>query len=67
MNLLRQTILLFTLFLFALATKEQICNEHECYPHIFLPTTEFQEVKEGQQIPSGILSMCYVSYNRSTY
>ena len=30
-----------------------ICNDGNCYPRVFRPTTEFQEVLEGQEIPAG--------------
>lgn len=30
-----------------------ICHQGACYPRVFRPTTEFQEVLEGQEIPSG--------------
>jgi hypothetical protein len=51
-------ILTFCLFLivFALAIEDQICNDNECYPRIFVPTEEFQVVKEGQELPKGRLS-----------
>lgn len=35
----------------------QICstqNPHECYPRVFVPTDEFQVVREGQEIPPGL-------------
>lgn len=31
-----------------------ICHGNECYPRVFVPTEEFQVVKEGQEIPKGI-------------
>ncbi|KAF9568844.1 nucleotide exchange factor sil1 [Mortierella alpina] len=31
-----------------------ICNNGSCYPRIFRPTAEFQEVLEGQEIPPGL-------------
>ncbi|KAG9323761.1 hypothetical protein KVV02_007756 [Mortierella alpina] len=31
-----------------------ICNNGGCYPRAFRPTTEFQEVLEGQEIPPGL-------------
>ncbi|KAF9297738.1 hypothetical protein BGZ88_009150 [Linnemannia elongata] len=31
-----------------------ICHQGACYPRVFRPTTEFQEVLEGQEIPSGL-------------
>ncbi|KAF9931827.1 hypothetical protein FBU30_009523 [Linnemannia zychae] len=31
-----------------------ICREGSCYPRVFQPTTEFQEVLEGQEIPTGL-------------
>ncbi|KAG9069761.1 hypothetical protein KI688_009086 [Linnemannia hyalina] len=31
-----------------------ICREGACYPRVFRPTTEFQEVLEGQEIPTGL-------------
>ncbi|KAF9179155.1 hypothetical protein BGZ51_007181 [Haplosporangium sp. Z 767] len=33
---------------------EVICNNGYCYSRIFRPTTEFQEVLEGQEIPPGL-------------
>ncbi|KAF9109084.1 hypothetical protein BGX27_008025 [Mortierella sp. AM989] len=33
---------------------EVICNDGACYPRVFRPTTEFQEVLEGQEIPGGL-------------
>jgi hypothetical protein len=33
---------------------ENICHGNECYPRVFVPTEEFQLVKEGQVIPKGI-------------
>lgn len=30
-----------------------ICNNGSCYPRVFRPTAEFQEVLEGQEIPAG--------------
>ena len=39
------------------ADTELICpsdNAAECYPRIFYPTEEFQIIKEGQEIPSGL-------------
>ncbi|KAG0252465.1 hypothetical protein BG011_006951 [Mortierella polycephala] len=33
---------------------EVICNNGNCYSRIFRPTTEFQEVLEGQEIPIGL-------------
>ncbi|KAF9351456.1 hypothetical protein BGX26_010556 [Mortierella sp. AD094] len=33
---------------------EVICNNGACYPRVFRPTTEFQEVLEGQEIPGGL-------------
>ncbi|KAG0366289.1 hypothetical protein BC939DRAFT_524945 [Gamsiella multidivaricata] len=33
---------------------EVICNNGACYARVFRPTTEFQEVLEGQEIPSGL-------------
>lgn len=36
---------------------DQICptqNPDECYPRVFVPTDEFQIVREGQEIPSGL-------------
>lgn len=38
---------------FALANTEKICHGGECYPRIFVPTEDFQIVKEGQEIPRG--------------
>jgi len=32
-----------------------ICNKGHCYPRVFRPTTEFQEILEGQEIPGGNL------------
>ncbi|KAF9148889.1 hypothetical protein BG015_009370 [Linnemannia schmuckeri] len=31
-----------------------ICRQGSCYPRVFRPTTEFQEVLDGQEIPSGL-------------
>ncbi|GJJ77295.1 nucleotide exchange factor SIL1 [Entomortierella parvispora] len=31
-----------------------ICNKGHCYPRVFRPTTEFQEVLDGQEIPGGL-------------
>ncbi|KFH63448.1 hypothetical protein MVEG_10857 [Podila verticillata NRRL 6337] len=31
-----------------------ICNKGYCYPRVFRPTYEFQEVLEGQEIPGGL-------------
>jgi hypothetical protein len=31
-----------------------ICHGNECYPRVFVPTEEFQMVREGQEIPKGI-------------
>ncbi|KAG0344948.1 hypothetical protein BG004_004057 [Podila humilis] len=31
-----------------------ICDKGYCYPRVFRPTHEFQEVLEGQEIPSGL-------------
>ncbi|KAF9099104.1 hypothetical protein BGX29_007297 [Mortierella sp. GBA35] len=31
-----------------------ICRQGNCYPRVFRPTTEFQEVLEGQEIPGGL-------------
>ncbi|KAG0089021.1 nucleotide exchange factor sil1 [Podila epicladia] len=31
-----------------------ICNKGHCYPRLFRPTYEFQEVLEGQEIPGGL-------------
>ncbi|KAF9902977.1 hypothetical protein BX616_001749 [Lobosporangium transversale] len=31
-----------------------ICRNGACYPRVFRPTTEFQEVLEGQEIPGGL-------------
>ncbi|KAF9907062.1 nucleotide exchange factor sil1 [Linnemannia zychae] len=31
-----------------------ICHQGSCYPRVFRPTTEFQEVLEGQEIPGGL-------------
>ncbi|KAK3841689.1 MAG: hypothetical protein J3R72DRAFT_475352 [Linnemannia gamsii] len=31
-----------------------ICHQGSCYPRIFRPTAEFQEVLEGQEIPTGL-------------
>ncbi|KAJ3127351.1 nucleotide exchange factor sil1 [Nowakowskiella sp. JEL0407] len=56
---------LFCLFLlisivFASAQKsDEICvkndsGEVDCYPRVFLPTNEFQIIKEGQQVPPGL-------------
>ncbi|KAI1298321.1 hypothetical protein EDD11_006803 [Mortierella claussenii] len=33
---------------------EVICNDGACYPRVFRPTSEFQEVLYGQEIPSGL-------------
>ncbi|KAF8937367.1 hypothetical protein BGZ58_002823 [Dissophora ornata] len=33
---------------------EVICNNGACYPRVFRPTTEFREVLEGQEIPTGL-------------
>ncbi|KAG0307919.1 hypothetical protein BGZ98_009485 [Dissophora globulifera] len=39
----------------AASTKpEVICKDGSCYPRIFRPTTEFQEVLDGQEIPGGL-------------
>ncbi|KAG0271466.1 hypothetical protein BGZ95_000718 [Linnemannia exigua] len=31
-----------------------VCHQGSCYPRIFRPTTKFQEVLEGQEIPAGL-------------
>jgi nucleotide exchange factor SIL1 len=39
------------------ADTELICptdNAAECYPRLFQPTKDFQDIKEGQDIPSGL-------------
>jgi hypothetical protein len=61
----RMSLRIFIFFLlFALCTTandEQICRGGQCYPRIFLPTGEFQLVKEGQEIPAGNLIQLVVS------
>jgi hypothetical protein len=52
--LLRTLVLALFLLAFAFAYREQICRDGECYPRIFVPTEEFQIVREGQEIPVGI-------------
>jgi hypothetical protein len=48
---------IFSFFLlvtaYCLANGEQICHNNDCFPRIFVPTEEFQVVKEGQEIPRG--------------
>ena len=36
-----------------MAKNAEICHENECYQRIFVPTEDFQEIKEGQEIPAG--------------
>ncbi|KAF9422278.1 nucleotide exchange factor sil1 [Podila epigama] len=36
------------------AKSQVICNKGFCYPRVFRPTNEFQEVLEGQEIPGGL-------------
>jgi nucleotide exchange factor SIL1 len=45
-------------FSFALGVSDvhdeaNICKGNECYPRVFVPSEEFQVVKEGQEIPKG--------------
>jgi len=35
------------------SNEDHICKNGECYPRIFIPTEEFQVIKEGQEIPQG--------------
>jgi len=53
----------FFFFCFGNLNNDQICSERidengerieECYDKIFKPTNEFQEIKEGQQLPKGL-------------
>ena len=53
-RLLRIFLLFLLLVLCTKANEEQICNDNECYPRIFVPKEEFQAVREGQEIPKGI-------------
>jgi len=39
----------------AIANQDDICRDGECYPRIFVPTREFQVIKEGQEIPGGTI------------
>jgi hypothetical protein len=56
-----QILTFFLLFkVFALANNEQVCNDNECYPRIFVPTKDFQVIKEGQEIPAGISAQTYL-------
>ena len=45
----------FALDVLDIHQETSICNENECYPRVFVPTDEFQVVKEGQEIPKGNL------------
>ncbi|RIA87445.1 armadillo-type protein [Glomus cerebriforme] len=47
-------VLFLFLFAFSLETNNEICNENECFPRVFVATEEFQEVREGQEIPPGL-------------
>lgn len=41
----------------SILASELICNPSyptDCYPKVFIPTNEWQEVKEGQDIPGGL-------------
>jgi len=45
----------FALDVFDIHEEASICNGNGCYPRVFVPTDEFQVVKEGQEIPKGSL------------
>lgn len=46
-------IIFLFLFVSSLETNNKICKGNECYPKEFVATEEFQEVREGQEIPPG--------------
>jgi hypothetical protein len=52
--LLRILSFFLLLLLGVIAATDEICYDGDCYPRIFVPAEEFQEVKEGQEIPAGI-------------
>ncbi|RGB37583.1 armadillo-type protein [Rhizophagus diaphanus] len=47
-------IIFLFLFVSSLETNNKICKGNECYPKEFAATEEFQEVREGQEIPPGL-------------
>ena len=53
MKKLRLLALLFLLIVLVAANEDEICHDGECYPRIFVPTEEFQVIREGQEIPGG--------------
>jgi len=48
------SILFLSIFSLSLDANDEICNEDECFPKLFVATDEFQEVHEGQEIPPGM-------------
>ncbi|CAN3376539.1 hypothetical protein DIURU_002709 [Diutina rugosa] len=48
-----RTSVLFTLAA-ALAAETICASDHDCYPKVFVPTNDWQEIRPGQDIPPGL-------------